>query len=507
MSTALWSNFKFYGPELLRIAESVALDKGIEADLVLETMEDAMKRAAKAKYGPEYDIRATINRKTGEVSIKKYITVVESVCNEFTEISLSAAQQDNPDVKLGDEIVSELPPIEFGRGSAQVGRQVVVQKFREAERERQYNEFKDRVGTIVSGVVKRAEYNSVTIDVGRTEATIRRDQLIGKESFRAGDRIRAYIVSVSREAKGPQVILSRTHPEFLKQLFIQEVPEVYDGIIEIKSVARDPGSRAKIAVFSKDSAIDPIGACIGVRGNRVQAVVQELQGEKVDIVLWSEDLATFAVNALAPAEISKVVLDEDSKKFEVLVADDQLSLAIGRRGQNVRLAAQLINFGLDVISESEDNERKNRQYQEKSKMFMDAIDCDEMMARLLVSEGFSQVEELAYTDLSELLDIEGVDEQTASELQNRAIEYLRVQDQEIENELRKKNVSDDLLDFDLLSKKNILALVENNIFDVNALADLDSDELMDILPELSRDEADAIIMRARECWGSEEGNS
>lgn len=503
MSMALWTNFKFYGPELLQVAESVAREKGIDISVVIVAMEDAIQRAAKAKYGHEYDIRASIDRKTGEVSIKKCITIVEEVTDEFTEISLKSVQKDNPDAKVGDVISEKLPPIEFGRGSAQMGRQIVIQKFREAERERQYNEFKDRVGTIISGVVKKSEYSSVTIDIGRTEAVIRRDQLIGKENFRVGDRVRAYIVSVSAESRGPLVFLSRTHPEFLRQLFVQEVPEIYDGIIEIKSVARDPGSRAKIAVYSNDDNIDPIGACVGVRGNRVQAVVQELQGEKVDIVLWSENLATFAVNALAPAEVSKVVLDEENNKFEVLVADSQLSLAIGRRGQNVRLASQLINFNLDVVSESESIEQKNRQYHMKSRIFMDALDCDEMMAHLLVSEGFNTVEELAYTDLQELLSIEGFDDNTASELKKRAIECVKKRDNELEESIKQLGVKKDLLNFEKLEKIQILTLCEHGIKTLDNLADLDAEELQEILNNVNQNEANDIIMAARAHWFNE----
>lgn len=504
MSTALWTNSKFYGPELLQISESVAAEKGFDRDTVIEAMEDAIQRAAKAKYGHEYDIRAVIDKKTGEVSIKKHTLVVDNVTNEFTEISVELAKKKDPEICVGNEIIEELPPIEFGRGSAQVGRQVVVQKFRDAERARQYEEFKDRAGTIVSGVVKRAEYNSVTLDIGRTEAVIKRDQLIGKENFRVGDRVRAYIVDVLREDRGPQIYLSRTHPNFLMQLFMQEVPEIYDGIIEIKSVARDPGSRAKIAVYSKDSSIDPIGACVGVRGSRVQAVVQELQGEKVDIVLWSEDIATFAVNALAPAEVSKVVLDEDNSKFEVLVPDDQLSLAIGRRGQNVRLAAQLIDYGLDVISESEEAERRNKQYHMRSKVFMDLLNCDEMMAHLLVSEGFTQIEELAYTDIEDLLDIDGLDEKTASELQERAVRYLQKKEIELDEKLSKLNASEDLINFEFLTKGMLVILCEHGIKTLDDLGDLDTDELLQILPNIEKAEAESIIMKAREHWFNEE---
>ena len=500
MSTALWTDSKFYGPELLQIADSVAREKGLKKDQVLEAMEGAIQKAAKSRYGYESDIRASIDRKTGEVVIMKYLTVKEPVEDEFNEITLEEAKKMDPNAEIGTVFTTKLPPINFGRVAAQVGRQIIVQKIREAEREKQFNEFKDRVGEIVSGVVKRAEFNSVTLDIGHTEAVIRKDQLLPKENFRVGDRVRAYIVDVSREERGPQIFLSRTHPQFLVKLFFQEVPEIYEGVIEIKSVARDPGSRAKVAVYTSDSNIDPIGACVGVRGSRVQSIIQELQGEKIDIILWSDDLATFAVNALAPAEVSKVVVDEENHKFEVLAPDNQLSLAIGRRGQNVRLASMLIGWNVTVVSETEALDQKNKEYHESSKTFMSALDCDEVIAHLLVTEGFSNVEEIAYISKEDLASIEGFDEGLAEELIDRANVYLNKRESEIKKQLEEKNVDKMMIDGGWFSGDNLLALVNAGITKLDDLADLSNDELVEILPNLSENEASDIIMKAREHW-------
>jgi N utilization substance protein A len=384
--------------------------------------------------------------------------------------------------------------------AAQVGRQIITQKIREAEREKQYEEFKNRVGEIVSGVVKRAEYSSVTVDVGRSEAIIKKDQLIPKENYRVGDRVRACICEVSREAKGPQIFLSRAHPQFLAKLFAQEVPEIYDGVIEIKSVARDPGSRAKIAVYSSDSNIDPIGACVGVRGSRVQSIIQELQGEKIDIVLWSDDPATFAVNALAPAEVTKVVMDEENRMFEVLAPDNQLSLAIGRRGQNVRLASALIGWSVTVVSETEAVDEKNKQYHSRSQEFMEALDCDEVVAHLLVTEGFESVEELADTAKDELENINGFDETLATELISRAQKYCQKKKTEMTKKLKKLKIDKKIVELGLLSDEMLLSLAEKDISQIDDLADLSADELIEILPELGKDQANEIIMRAREHW-------
>ena len=463
-------------------------------------MEGAIQKAARSKYGNESDIRAIIDRKTGEVSIMKYLTVKDPVEDEFNEITLKEAKEMDPKAEIGTVFTTKLPPINFGRVAAQVGRQIIVQKIREAEREKQYSEFKDRIGEIVNGVVKRAEFNSVTLDIGHTEAIIKRDQLLPKENFRVGDRVRAYIADVSREEKGPQIFLSRTHPQFLVKLFYQEVPEIYEGVIEIKSVSRDPGSRAKIAVYTSDSNIDPIGACVGVRGSRVQSIIQELQGEKIDIILWSDDPATFAVNALAPAEVSKVVVDEENHKFEVLAPDSQLSLAIGRRGQNVRLASMLIGWNVTVVSETEALDRKNKEYHERSKAFMEALDCDEVIAHLLVTEGFTNVEEIAYINKEDLSSIEGFDENLADELINRAGVYLKKREDEIKKLLEEKNVDERIVSENWFSGSDLLVLAEAGVRKLDDLADLSTDELVEILPNLSNNEASDIIMNAREHW-------
>ena len=496
----MWTDSKFYGPELLQVADSVAREKVLNKDQVLEAMEGAIQKAAKSRYGYESDIRANIDKKTGEVTIMKYLTVKDPVEDEFNEITLEEAKKMDPNAEIGTVFTTKLPPINFGRVAAQTGRQIIVQKIREAEREKQYNEFKDRVGEIVSGVVKRAEFNSVTLDVGHTEAVIRRDQLLPKENFRVGDRVRAYIADVSREDRGPQIFLSRTHPQFLVKLFWQEVPEIYERVIEIKSVARDPGSRAKIAVYTSDANIDPIGACVGVRGSRVQAIIQELQGEKIDIVLWSDDPATFAVNALAPAEVSRVVVDEENHKFEVLAPDSQLSLAIGRRGQNVRLASMLIGWNVTVVSETEALERKNKEYHESSKAFMDALDCDEVIAHLLVTEGFSNVEELAYISKEDLSSIEGFDENLAEELINRANVYLSKKEGEIKKQLSEKNIDEKIIELGAFSNSDLLVLANAGILKLDDVADLSASELVELLPSLSETEASDIIMKAREHW-------
>ncbi|MDR1333626.1 MAG: transcription termination factor NusA [Holosporaceae bacterium] len=500
MSIALWTDSRFYGPELLQVSDAVAREKGLEKEKVLDAMESAIQKSVRSKYGAEHDIRVTIDRRSGEVTILKCITVKEEVEDNFTEISLEEAKKIDENVEIGYVFSVRLPPTNLGRVAAQVGRQIISQKIREAEREKQYAEFKDRVGEIVNGVVKRAEFSSVTLDVGRTEAVIKKDQLIPKENFRVGDRVRAYIASVSQEAKGPQVFLSRTHPQFLAKLFKQEVPEIYDGVIEIKSVVRDAGSRAKVAVYTSDTSIDPIGACVGVRGSRVQAVIQELQGEKIDIVLWSSDPATFAVNALAPAEVSKVVMDEENRKFEVLTPDNQLSLAIGRRGQNVRLASQLIGWGVTVVSESEATERKNREYHANSKRFMDALDCDEVIAHLLVAEGFTTVEELGGVSAEELASIEGFDKDLAGELISRAVVYLEKREKENLSRVKEKKIDEKIIELGVFSNEDLLLLAEHGIKKLDNLADLSADELMELLRNLDENTASDIIMKSREHW-------
>src|SRR5688572_21557779 len=430
--------------ELLQIADAVAREKTIDRTIVIQAMEDAIQKAAKSRYGAENDIRCEIDPKTGETRLSRVLAVVDEVENDSTQITLDDAKRRNPEAKVGDLIAEGLPPLDFGRVAAQNAKQVIVQKVREAERDRQFSEYKDRVGEIVNGTVKRAEYGNVIVDLGRAEGIIRRDEMIPREHVRYGDRIRAYIYDVRREQRGPQIFLSRARGEFMSQLFKAEVPEIYDGTVEIKSVARDPGSRAKIAVISKDSSIDPVGACVGMRGQRVQAVVGELQGEKVDIIQWKEDAATFIVNALAPAEVSKVVLDEDTNRIEVVVAEKELSLAIGRRGQNVRLASQLTGWDIDILTEQEESERRQKEFTERSQMFMDSLDVDEVIAQLLATEGFESVAEVAFVDAGEVAHIEGFDEDTAKEIQSRARDFLEKQEAERDARRRELGVADDL---------------------------------------------------------------
>ena len=463
--------------ELLQIADAVAREKGIEMDIVLSAMADAIQKAAKARYGQENDIRVDIDAKTGETKLLRVVTVVGLVENDDTEISLAIAQRDNPQAKLGDEVIDELPPVEFGRIATQAAKQVIVQRVREAERERQYEEFKDRVGEIINGVVKRVEYGNAVLDLGRSEAVVRRDNLIPREVFRPGDRIRAYIQNVRREQRGPQVILSRTDPAFMSKLFMQEVPEIYDGVIEVRAVARDPGSRAKIGVISNDPGIDPVGACVGMRGSRVQAVVNELQGEKVDIIPWSPDPAAFIVNALAPAEVTKVVLDEDVQRIEVVVPDEQLSLAIGRRGQNVRLASQLTGWDIDIMTEAQESERRQTEFAERTALFMDALDVDEMIAQLLASEGFATVEEVAYVPVEEITYIEGFDEETAQEIQNRARDHLDRENEKLDAQRKEMGVGDDLAAMEGLTPAMLVRLGENDIKSLEDFAGCVTDDL------------------------------
>ncbi len=463
--------------ELLQIADAVAREKGIEMDIVLSAMADAIQKAAKARYGQENDIRVDIDPKTGETKLLRVVTVVELVENDDTEISLAIAQRDNPDAALGDEVIDELPPVEFGRIATQAAKQVIVQRVREAERERQYEEFKDRVGEIINGLVKRVEYGNAVLDLGRSEAVVRRDNLIPREVFRPGDRIRAYIQNVRREQRGPQVILSRTDPAFMSKLFMQEVPEIYDGVIEVRAVARDPGSRAKIGVISNDPGIDPVGACVGMRGSRVQAVVSELQGEKVDIIPWSPDPAAFIVNALAPAEVTKVVLDEDVQRIEVVVPDEQLSLAIGRRGQNVRLASQLTGWDIDIMTEAQESERRQTEFVERTGLFMEALDVDEMIAQLLASEGFATVEEVAYVPVEEITHIEGFDTDTAEEIQNRARDHLDRENEKLDAQRKEMGVGDDLAAMEGLTPAMLVRLGENDIKSLEDFAGCVTDDL------------------------------
>ncbi|WP_172331597.1 transcription termination factor NusA [Mangrovicoccus sp. HB161399] len=451
--------------ELLQTAEAVAREKMIDPDLVIEAMEESLARAAKSRYGSEMDIRVAIDRRTGVATFTRVRTVVEDeeLENYQAELTVDQAKQYKADPQVGDEIVDEVPPVELGRIAAQSAKQVILQKVREAERDRQYEEFKDRAGTIINGIVRREEYGNIIVDIGRGEAVLRRNEKIGRESYRPNDRIRVFIKDVRREPRGPQIFLSRTAPEFMAELFKMEVPEIYDGIIEIKAVARDPGSRAKIAVISYDSSIDPVGACVGMRGSRVQAVVNELQGEKIDIIPWNEDQPTFLVNALQPAEVSKVVLDEEAERIEVVVPDDQLSLAIGRRGQNVRLASQLTGLDIDIMTESQESERRQAEFAERTKLFMDTLDVDEFFAQLLVSEGFTNLEEVAYVDLDELLVIDGVDESTAEELQARARDHIEELNRKALENARALGVEDSLVDFEGLTPQMIEALAKDGV--------------------------------------------
>ncbi|WP_425100787.1 transcription termination factor NusA [Tropicibacter sp. S64] len=451
--------------ELLQTAEAVAREKMIDPGLVVEAMEESLARAAKSRYGAEMDIRVSIDRRTGKATFTRVRTVVEEeeLENYQAEFTVEQAKQYMADPKVGDTFVEEVPPVELGRIAAQSAKQVILQKVREAERDRQFEEFKDRAGTIINGTVKREEYGNVIVDVGRGEGILRRNEKIGRESYRPGDRIRCYIKDVRRETRGPQIFLSRTAPEFMAELFKMEVPEIYDGIIEIKAVARDPGSRAKIGVISYDGGIDPVGACVGMRGSRVQAVVNELQGEKIDIIPWNEDMPTFLVNALQPAEVSKVVLDEDAERIEVVVPDEQLSLAIGRRGQNVRLASQLTGLDIDILTEEEESKRRQKEFEERTQLFMDTLDLDEFFAQLLVSEGFTNLEEVAYVELDELLVIDGVDEGTAEELQTRAREHLEEQARKALENARALGAEDSLIAFEGLTPQMVEALAKDGV--------------------------------------------
>ncbi|MBL4645660.1 MAG: transcription termination/antitermination protein NusA [Rhizobiales bacterium] len=499
--------------ELLQIADAVAREKNIDREIVISAMEDAIQKAAKARYGSETDVRANINQKTGEIRLHRLLHVVEEVDNILSEITLEDARARNPDAQIGDALSEPLPPMEFGRIAAQSAKQVIVQKVREAERDHLFEEYKDRIGSIINGTVKRVEYGNVIVDMGRGEAIIRRDELIPRETFRYGDRVRAYIHDVRREQRGPQIFLSRSHPAFMSKLFEMEVPEIYDGIIELKSVARDPGSRAKIAVTSNDSSIDPVGACVGMRGSRVQAVVGELQGEKIDIIPWSPDAATFIVNALQPAEVTKVVLDEEQEKIEVVVPDEQLSLAIGRRGQNVRLASQLTGWDIDILTEEEESQRRQKEFQERTELFTTALDVDQMVGQLLATESFTSIEEVAYVDLDEIAIIEGFDDGTAQEIQTRAREYLDKLEAEQEIERKKLGVADELRDIEGITTAMMVAFGNNDVKSVEDLGYCAVDDLVGWSErkdgevtrfdgvfnpaEMSRAEAEALIMTAR----------
>jgi N utilization substance protein A len=499
--------------ELLQIADAVAREKTIDRKIVITAMEDAIQKAAKSRYGAETDVRAEIDEKTGDIRLQRLLEVVEVVEEPAAQISVEDARTRNPAAQVGDYISEPLPPLEYGRIAAQSAKQVIMQKVREAERDRQYEDYKDRISEIVNGTVKRVEYGNVIVDLGRGEAIIRRDEMIPRETFRYGDRVRAYVYDVRREQRGPQIFLSRTHPQFMAKLFTMEVPEIYDGIIEIKSVARDPGSRAKIAVVSRDSSIDPVGACVGMRGSRVQAVVGELAGERIDIIPWNQDAATFIVNSLQPAEVAKVVLDEDASRIEVVVPDDQLSLAIGRRGQNVRLASQLTGWDIDILTEDEESERRQKEFQDRTQLFVAALDVDEMVAQLLASEGFASIEDVAFVEPDEVASIEGFDEETAEELQARAREYLEKVEAEQDEERKKLGVADDIKEVPGITTAMMVALGKEGIKTLEDLAYCAADDLIGWVErkdgetqrfegalsgfEMSRQEAEEIVMASR----------
>jgi len=502
-------------PELLLVADTVAREKGIDREEVLDAMEQAIQKAGRSKYGQEHDIRAQIDRKSGEIKLARYVEVVDEIENETTQVTVDAAKRRKDDAEVGEFLVDPLPPIDFGRIAAQTAKQVIVQKVREAERKRQFAEFKDRVSEIVNGMVKRVEFGNIIVDLGgRAEGIIRRDESIPREHFSNGDRVRSYIYDVREELRGPQIFLSRNHPQFMVKLFAQEVPEIYDGIIEIKSVARDPGSRAKIAVISSDSSIDPVGACVGMRGSRVQAVVAELQGEKIDIISWSQDPATFIVNALAPAEVTKVVLDEEANRIEVVVPDDQLSLAIGRRGQNVRLASQLTGWDIDILTEAEESERRTQEFAARLQLFLEALDVDEVIAQLLVTEGFSTIEEVAFVPIEELATIEGFDDEVAEELRIRARAYLEEREAELTERRKAAGVTDELAAVEGLTPEMLVVLGEAGVKTLDDLADLAADELVGIEGDeekgiledfgITMAWANEVIMAARAHWFDDE---
>ena len=496
-------------PEIILVADTVAREKNIDKEDVFQAMEIAIQKAGRSKYGFEHDIRANIDRKTGAITLARYREVVADdavIENEVTQLPLEDAKLYDSNAKVGEFIVDELPPIDFGRIAAQTAKQVIVQKVRDAERNKQYEEYKEKVGSIVNGTIKRIEFGNVVLDIGKTEAILRRDEIIPREKFKNGDRIRAYVLEVRRENKGPQIFLSRTCPEFMAKLFTQEVPEIYDGLVKIMGVARDPGSKAKIAVKADDMTVDAVGACVGLRGIRVQAVVTELQGEKIDIVPYSEDKAQYIVSALAPAEVTKVVLDEENGRIEVVVPKEQFSIAIGRRGQNVKLASQLLGCDIDVLTEEQEQERRSNENKVRSQRFMEALDVDEMIAHLLIAEGFSTVDEVALVSLSELAEIEGFDEDVASELQNRAKEFIEKRNKEFATKSKTLGIDDKLKEVSGLDQDMILTLAEKGVKTIDDLADLASDELIELLGEnsLSEVEANRIIMAAREHWFTEE---
>ena len=501
--------------ELLRIVEAVATEKSIDREIILSSMESAIQKAAKTKFGLDNNIRATIDRESGDISLHKVLKIVETPINFNTEISLEHAieKEKKENVKIGDEIFEQLPQVDLGRVAAQTARQVITQNVRQAERERQYNDFIEKKGEILSGIVKRLEYGNLIVDLNRAEAIITKDELIPREILKMGDRIKAYCYNVIRENKGQQIFLSRAHPKFMEKLFFQEVPEIYDGIIEIKSATRDPGSRAKICVSSKDSSIDPVGACVGMRGSRVQSVVNELHGEKIDIVHWSEDPAVLVVSALAPAEIQRVIIDDQNRRIEVILTEENLSKAIGRRGQNVRLASKLINYEIDILTAKEESEKRQLEFNDKTEIFIKNLEVDETLGQLLVAEGFSSIEEIHQSTLEEILKIEAIDENTAKELKERAEEYLKKEKEDIGKKLKELGVEDVLINFKGLTPGMLVTLGEKKIKTLKDFAELSTDELIGSYDEkqgkrfkiegfleefaLAKNEADDLIMNAR----------
>ena len=502
--------------EILRIAEAVAQEKMIDKNIVISALEEAIAKAAKSNYGEENEVVVEINQENGDISISRKMQVVDEVKNKFLEITLKSAKKINGAAQIGDELLDPLPPLDFGRIAAQSAKQVINSKVREAERDRQYSEYKDRVGEIVNGIVKRAEFGNIILDLGKAEGVIRKDQTIPRENLRNGDRVRAYIYDVRSELKGPQIFLSRSHPQFMAKLFTQEVPEIYDGIIKIKSVARDPGSRAKIAVFTEDGSIDPVGACVGMRGSRVQAVVNELQGEKIDIINWSDSIANLAISSLSPAEVLKVVIDEDQNKIEVVVSEEHLSLAIGRRGQNVKLATELTGYEIDILTEDEESSKRQEDFSIKTDIFISSLDVDETLAQLLVSEGFGSIEEIIDADESELLSIEGFDNEIVGELMERSKKYLTNKDKENQLKINELGIQKDLVDFNLLTKAMLVKLGESEIKSLEDFAGLTTDDLIGYFEDrtdkntkvnglleefnITKDEGDQLIMEARKIW-------
>ena len=493
--------------DLIEISKNIAKEKGIEAEEILIAMESAIAKAGRTKYGQEFDIRAHVDRDSGRIGLYRCLEAVENLENEPEEervnkINLNDAKLKNKSIKIGEFLKEQLPQIDFGRIAVQTAKQVIFQKVKEAERSVQYEQFKDKIGEIVNGIVKRVEYGNIVVDLGKAEALMRREELLNREVFRRSDRIRAFILDVREELKGPQIFLSRAHNDFLVMLFKQEVPEIYDGIIEVKSVARDPGSRAKIAVTSKDKGIDPVGACVGMRGSRVQAVVNELQGEKIDIVLWSEDTATFVVNALGPAEVDKVVIEEELKKIEIIVPDEQLSLAIGRRGQNVRLASSLTGWDIDILTISQESEKRNEEFKKLSTLFISSLDVDEVIAHLLVTEGFSKIEEISLVSMEELSSIEGFDDNLAKELKDRANMYLKKLEEENRKKLEEMGVDEYLQNSSGLNLAQVLSLAQDGVLKRDNLADLSSEELIEALKDsdFEKSNADQIILSARKHW-------